>query len=85
LAPQRATTSSYDGQDAIRTGFRLAWDPAGANPVTGFRDVCVHDTAEHEFDAVNPRTGVAFTSGFLLVLRGPGPVRSCTCATTPTS
>jgi len=76
LAPQRGT-DRYDGRDAIRAGFSHVWGSLPAPPVTGFRDVRVHDTtdpevviAELEFAAIDHRTGRSFNSRSLLVLRG---------------
>jgi uncharacterized protein len=75
LAPQRET-QRYDGRDQIRAGFARAWESVRPSPLTGVRDVCVHDTvdpeviiAEQELDAVNHATGQPFSSAFLLVLR----------------
>ena len=71
---QRA--SRYGGREQIRAGFTRLWGSLPQSPLTGFREVRVHDTgdpeviiAEHECDVVNHATGESFTSGFLVVLR----------------
>jgi ketosteroid isomerase-like protein len=75
LAPQRET-QRYDGREQIRAGFTRAWGALRPSPLTGVRDVYVHDTvdpeviiAEQELDAINHSTGQPFTAAFLLVLR----------------
>jgi hypothetical protein len=75
LAPQRSADHLY-GRAAIRADFTRVWGSLPAPPVTGFRDVRVHDTtdpevviAELEFDAIDHLTGRTFTSRSLLILR----------------
>lgn len=71
-AEPTATTAATQSAPASRI-----WGSLPAPPVTGFRDVRVHDTtdpevviAELEFDAIDHRTGRSFSSRSLLVLRG---------------
>ncbi len=63
-------------REQIRAGFTQAWGSVPKPPLTGVRDLRVHDTAdpeviisEHEVDAVNPRPGRRSSHRFLLVLR----------------
>ena len=75
LAPQRGQ-QRYEGREQIRAGFTRAWSSVPESPVTGFRDVRIHQTAdpevvvaEHKLDGVDRRSGTEFSSAFLLVLR----------------
>ncbi|MEV1202472.1 nuclear transport factor 2 family protein [Microbispora rosea] len=74
--PHRGPSQRYDGREEIRVGFRAAWGSVSKPPLTGFGEVCVHETAdpeviisEGEMDGVNHATGRPFTSRFVLVLR----------------
>jgi hypothetical protein len=74
--PHRGPAQRYDGREEIRAGFTAAWGLVPGPPLTGFREVRVHETAdpeviicESEMDAVNHATGQPFTSRFVLVLR----------------
>lgn len=75
-APHRGPSQRYDGREQIRAGFTQAWGSVRQPPLTGFRDVRVHDTtdpeviiSEHEVSAVNHATGQEFIHRFLLILR----------------
>lgn len=74
--PHRGPSQRYDGREEIRAGFTAAWGSLSKPPLTGFRDVRVHETtdadvviSEGEMDAVNHATGQPFSSRFVLVLR----------------
>ncbi|GII64558.1 hypothetical protein Skr01_46430 [Sphaerisporangium krabiense] len=74
--PHRGPSQRYDGREEIRAGFRAAWASVSRPPLTGLREVRVHETAdaeviicEGEMDVVNHETGRPFTSRYLLVLR----------------
>ncbi|MFI7040700.1 nuclear transport factor 2 family protein [Microbispora rosea] len=88
--PHRGPSQRYDGREEIRVGFRAAWGSVSKPPLTGFGEVCVHETAdpeviisEGEMDGVNHATGRRSPPDSCSSC-APATAVSSTCATTRT-
>jgi uncharacterized protein len=46
--PHRGPSQRYQGREEIRAGFAAAWGSVSKPPLTGLREVRVHETADAE-------------------------------------